>query len=317
METLEQIRDRIFDTIERYDSIVLFGHANPDGDCVGSVMGFKHALSALYPDKRIYGVGTHPSYLPSFIEESDTVDDKTVEESLAVMVDLSDLDRVEDQRIRTAKEIVCFDHHVADKDDYAFPVYRDVDAPSATYILSKVLLERFGRIPTEAAPYLFVGLLTDTGRFQFDCESHTLQMASKLVECGVDYKAIYRDMYKQSSKDLRYRAFIYDHFRFDGLVTYCAVQKSDYSRLGLVQNEASGKVNLLSMLDNHPIWAFFTEQDDGIIRCELRSDGTYNVQEVAKQFGGGGHIPAAGCRIDSFQKVRDVVAALNKASKVG
>ena len=316
MENLESIRDEILRIIERYDTIVIFGHANPDGDCVGSVLGLRHALRELYPEKNIYGVGTHPSYLPTFIEESDEIDDATVEKALAVLVDLSDLGRVEDQRILKAKEIVCFDHHVADKDEYAFPVYRDETAPSATYILAKVLLERFGFIPKKAAPYLFVGLVTDTGRFQYDCAPATLKMAATLVECGVDCKSIYKDLYRQNSLDLRYRAFVYDHFRFDGLVSYCCVSKAEYTKLGLTQNDAGGKVNLLSLLDNHPIWAFFTEQDDGIIRCELRSDGYYNVQEVAKRFGGGGHIPAAGCRIDSFDKVPEVVKALNEAGKV-
>lgn len=316
MDNLEQIRDDIFRTIEGYDSIVIFGHMNPDGDCVGSVMGLKHALEEIYPEKRIYGVGTHPAYLPTFIEESDPVDDKTIAESLAVLVDLSDLARVEDQRITMAKEIVCFDHHVADKDSYPFPVYRDDLAPSATYILAKVLLEKFGRIPVKAAPYLFVGLVTDTGRFQYDCEPHTLEIAQKLIACGIDYKSIYKDLYRQNSLDLRYRAFVYDHFQFDGLVTYCCVSKAEYTKIGLTPNDAGGKVNLLALLDNHPMWAFFTEQEDGVIRCELRSDGFYNVQEVAKQFGGGGHVPAAGCRIESFEKVKDVIRALNNASKV-
>ncbi len=316
MDNREQIRDAIFQAIESHDSIVIFGHMNPDGDCVGSVMGLKHALSELYPEKKIYGVGTHPTYLPTFIEESDTIEDSVISESLAILVDLSDLERVEDKRITLAKEIVCFDHHVADKESYAFLVYRDVEAPSATFILSQVLLEKFGRIPAKAAPYLFVGLVTDTGRFQYDCSPRTLEMASKLISCGVDYKAIYKDLYRQNSLDLRYRAYVYDHFRFDGLVSYCCVPKADYEKLGLTAGEAGGKVNLLALLDNHPIWAFFSEQESGIIRCELRSDGYYNVQEVAKLFGGGGHVPAAGCRIESFDRVPEVIAALNKATRV-
>lgn len=316
MNNRDELLEEIFGKIEKADSIVIFGHVNPDGDCVGSVLGLKHALKELFPDKKVYGVGTHPSYLPSSLEESDVVPDDVVSSSLAVLVDLSDLARVEDQRILTAREIVCFDHHVADKDSYPFPVYRDEQAPSATFILSQLLLERYGRIPHSAASELFLGLVTDTGRFQYDCQAKTLQMAAELVSCGVDYHQIYRELYRQNSKDLHYRAFVYDHFHFEGKVTYCFVSKADWTRLGLTQQEAGGKVNLLSLLDNHPIWAFFTEQEDGIIRCELRSDGTYNVQEVAKAFGGGGHVPAAGCKVESFQKALEVVKALDKARKV-
>ncbi len=122
-ELLQRARE-IFKRIEQYDSVVIFGHASPDGDCVGSVMGSKFALQEYYPDKKIYAVGSHPKYLPSFVEPSDEVDDETIRNSIALLVDLSDFKRVEDQRILTAKEVVCFDHHILDL-DVEFFTYRD------------------------------------------------------------------------------------------------------------------------------------------------------------------------------------------------
>lgn len=313
---MNEIFKLIAEKIKSYDSIVIFGHMNPDGDCVGSVMGLKMALKEIYPNKKVYGLGSHPSYLPSFIEDSDIICDEVISSSLAILVDLSDLNRVEDNRINLAKEIVCFDHHVADKDSYPFIVYRDDLAPSATAILTLFLEEVYNYIPKKAAPYLYLGLVTDTGRFQFQADEKTFACAKSLIAAGVDYKAIYHDLYKQNSLDLKYRSYIYSHYKFDGLVCYCCVSKKEYTALGLKQNEASGKVNLLSLVDDHPIWALFTEQDDGSIRVELRSDGYYNVQKVAIQFNGGGHIPASGCKLTSFDDVEKVIAALNKAEKV-
>ena len=313
---MDEIATKILDELEKAESIVIFGHKSPDGDCVGSVMGMKYALLDYFPDKKVYALGTHPAYLGRDLDPSDEVTDETIASSLALLVDLSDLKRVEDQRISLAKKIVCVDHHIPDQDEYGFLVYREVDAPSATYILAKLLFERYGHICSKAAKYLFLGLVTDTGRFQFDCSSSTLEVASKLIATGIDYKAIYRELYRQNSKDLRYRAFIYSHFQFSGLVSYCCVRKAEYQALELQQNDASGKVNLLSLLDDHPIWAFFTEQDDGTIRVELRSDGRYNMQKVAKQFNGGGHIPASGCIISSFDRVPEVLSALNNAEKL-
>lgn len=310
--TVEEM-NQIFDIIESYDSIVIFGHMNPDGDCVGSVMGLRAQLRQLFPNKKIYGVGTHPKYLPSYLEESDDVSDEIIKNSLAIMVDLSDLERVEDQRIHTAKEIVCFDHHIASKGkDYGFPVYRDTLAPSATYVLTKCLLERYHVINDEAAMYFYLGLVTDTGRFQFDSQPETMEVAALLLSHHVDYKRMYRELYKQTSRDLKYRAFIYNNYAFNGKVTYCVVRKEDYQKLGLTSNEASGKVNLLSMLDNHPMWVTFTQQEDDVIRVEFRSDGTYNVQIVAKQFGGGGHLAASGAKLTTFDDVDKVLEAMNK-----
>ncbi len=315
MSYFDEEREQVFSALEKADSIVIFGHKNPDGDCVGSVLGMKHALNALFPEKKVYAVGTHPAYLP-VTEESDDVSDETIENSLALMVDLSDLDRVEDQRILKAPSIVCIDHHMKQY-DVSFPIVRDEKAPSATFIIAKCLMLRYGKIPTsQCASYLYMGLVTDSGRFQYDAEPETLEVAGKLVSYGVDYKSMYNALYRQSSLDLKYRSIIYQNFKFDGLVTYCLMDKKTYQELGLTQNEASGKVNLLSMLDDHPIWAFFTEQEDGTIRVELRSNGKYNVQKVATQFSGGGHLAASGCRLETFDRVQEVLDALNKAEQI-
>lgn len=308
--------DQVFSKIEQAESIVIFGHKNPDGDCVGSVMGMKEALNVLFPDKKVYALGTHPSYLPRFIKDSDVVDDETIKNSLALLLDLSDLPRVEDQRISLAKEIVCIDHHVK-QEDLPFTVLRDEEAISATAIITRALLIRYGKIPSKlCASYLYMGLVTDSGRFQFDTSVETLDVAKELIKTGIDYKGIYNDLYRQNSIELKYRSIIYSNFKFSGKVTYCCITKDIYKSLGLSQNEAGGKVNLLSLLDDHPMWATFTQQEDDTIRCELRSNGHYNVQKVAVKFGGGGHIPASGCTLYSFDQVEAVLAELNRAEEI-
>lgn len=312
MSYFDRELDIVFSALEEADSIVIFGHKNPDGDCVGSVLGMKSALKEMFPNKKVYALGTHPSYLPK-VEESDVIEDSVIEESLALMVDLSDLDRVEDQRIRLAKKIVCIDHHVAQVEP-DFPVLRDENAPSATFVIAKALNIRYGKIPSsKCATYLYMGLVTDSGRFQYDAEPETLKVAADLISYGVDYKSMYTQLYRQSSVILRYCSLIYQNFKFDGLVTYVCVTKEMYESFGLAQNEASGKVNLLANLDGHPIWAFFTEQQDSTIRVELRSTGQYNVQKVAVLFGGGGHVAASGCTLKSFDDVKNVIVALNQA----
>ena len=313
--SIADARTIVFKAIADADSIVVFGHKNPDGDCLGSVLGLKRAILHFYPGKKVYADISHPSYLPQDLDPSDTVSDETIQNSLAVMIDLSELDRVEDQRIRIAKNVVAIDHHIASH-PADFPVLRDASAASATVVLTESLLALFHEIPKECANYLFLGLITDSGRFQFDSRPETLRIGAQLVEAGADYLHLYRDLYQQTSIDLKYRSYVYQNFAFEGSVTYCCVSKAAYTGLGMDQNSASGKVNLISMLDNHPIWAFFVEQDDGGIRVELRSDGTYDVHLAAMAFGGGGHLAASGCRIASFDQVKDVLKTLNELPKI-
>lgn len=306
--------EAVFTEIEKADSIVIFGHVNPDGDCIGSVLGLRNALRVLFPNKKVYGVGSHPSFV-NFVEQSDFVDDETIKNSLCVMVDLSGMNRVEDQRILLTDHIVCIDHHEK-SEPFDHPIVRDTEAPSATYVITKCLWERYHTIPKEAATLLFLGLITDSGRFQFYSDSETFKVASLLVEHGADYSFVYNNLYIQSAKNLRFRSFVYSHFQFDGIVSYFIVRKEDYLSLGLNEQEAGSQVNLVSLLDNKPIWAEFCELENGKIRVELRSNGKYNVQKVAVKFNGGGHIPASGCQLDDLSKVKDVLSALNLAERV-
>lgn len=315
MKDEKKVIDEIFDKIEAYDSVVIFGHRNPDGDCVGSVRGLKYQLLHEFPKKKVLCVGSVPEYLGTWIAPSDEVNDEVLSSSLAVMVDVSDLDRLEDGRIEMAKEIVCIDHHVKKPEGYPFLNYREEEAPSATFILAKYMIERYHGLTKEAASYLYLGLVTDSGRFQYDANPETLQVAAKIIGYGVNYKDMYNDLYRQNSTELKYRAYIYNNYDFFGKVAYCKVPKDAYQKLGMNSSEAGGKVNLLSLLDNHPIWVLFLEQEDGIVRVEFRGDGHYNVQKAAVMFGGGGHFSASGARIEGFAKVEEILKALNELPK--
>ncbi len=315
MSYYEKECDSVFSAIEHSDSIVLYGHMNPDGDCVGSVLGLKYALQEIFPDKKIFGVGSRPSNL-YFIEDSDEVSLDVITSSLAVMVDLSDVERVEDSRIKKAKAIVAIDHHEK-SEEFPFPVLRDTLAPSATFVIAKALLQRYHYLPKKACYYLFLGLVTDSGRFQYDSSEETFEIAKNLAHYGqFDYRDLYQKLYRQKSNDLRFRSFVYANFKFQDKVTYVIVRKEDYLSLGLNEQEAGCQVNLLANLDEHPMWVMFTELEKGGVRVELRSNGKYNVQKVAVLFNGGGHIPASGCLLDSLDDAYKVVLAMNQAEGV-
>ena len=88
--------------IEQYDSIVLFGHAFPDGDCYGSQIGLREALRLNYPDKKVYAVGSGLRRFFRFIAPMDEIDDEVIKNSLAILLDGNDLSRM---AIETSKPI--------------------------------------------------------------------------------------------------------------------------------------------------------------------------------------------------------------------
>jgi len=315
MEYRKEDIARVFDEVEKADSIVLFGHVNPDGDCLGSVYGMKRALKEFFPQKKVYAVGSHPKYLEELLDPSDILDEETYKKSLGFIVDVSDGARIEDKNYVLCKKLVCVDHHIANG-TYSYPVFRDADAPSATLALARCLLLRYGRIPACSADLFYLGLVTDTDRFRCDSEPGTLEIAKKLIEVGADYRKLYAVLYRQDSASLRFRSYVYDHLKTSGKVTYVKVPRDAYAPLGIEENDASNRVDLISLLDGRPIWAQFTEQEDGSIRVELRSDGHYNVQITALAFGGGGHLAASGCKLRSLEDSEKVVEALNELPEV-
>lgn len=306
------IDKQLINKIEENESIIICGHLNPDGDSISSSFGLRNFLRLKYPNKKIYSTSTSPKYIKPLVEESDVIDESIIAKSLIIIVDVSDLDRVEDQRLITNNNIICFDHHILSKENNILTL-RDTSFISCTLLLSDFILNNYHEIDEKTANYFYIGLVTDSGRFQFNSTSKTFDLASKLVSSGAQPKKIYSQLYKQSSEELRWKSYVYSHFNFEGDVTYLTFSLKDNEKL-LFDNEIiSGSVNLLSSIDDHHIWAMFLQQEDGLIRVELRSSNR-NVQEVALKFNGGGHLLASGCKLDSFDKVKKVLEELNKAS---
>ena len=104
--------EKIIAKIEQYDSIVIFGHLNPDGDCYGSQIALRNILRNHYPDKQIYCVGSGLKKFIDIIGQMDVVSNETIANSLAILVDANDLGRAEDKRVRTAKDFAKIDHHI-------------------------------------------------------------------------------------------------------------------------------------------------------------------------------------------------------------
>lgn len=306
-----EILNQIFAKIEAADSIVIFGHVNPDGDCVGSVFGLKKELQFLYPKKKVYGVGSRPSSLPRFLEPADEVSEETIKNSLAILVDLNITLRVEDKRFALAKDFVCFDHHIHGE-DLGFLVYYDDKAPSATFVITKALQAKGFEVSKEAAMYFYMGLITDTNNFQFDSNPATLKMAAFYISLGVDYRAMNNELYRQDINELKFRSRLYQKMQFAGKVTYAIIRKEDYEPYGVKAPEVGMKADLLALVDDHPMWVLFSENSNGSVRVEFRSNGSYNVQKVAVMFGGGGHFSASGCPQKDFSRVEEILEAMNK-----
>lgn len=304
----------IFKKIEKYQIITIFGHVAPDGDCYGSQTGLMTFLKEVFPKKQIYILGSGFKKAIPIFDEMDVVDDETIASSLAIVVDVSDLERIEDQRVMMAKEIVKFDHHIgSDSPSFAKIQVSKTSACSACQMVGEFILDNQYRISKDVGERLFLGMVTDSGRFLYLSSSdNTFLVLNEIMKAKIDFQKIFDTLYESDDISTKAKGYIMYNFKASQHgVAYIVLNKETLKDLNIDYNYASTMVNCLSGMKGYPIWVSFAENEDGVTRVELRSK-KYNVQEVAIQFGGGGHQKASGCRLEDINDYEKVVDALDK-----
>lgn len=304
--------------IEKYDSIVIFGHPYPDGDCYGSQIGLRDALRLNYPKKQVYAVGSGIHRFFKLISPMDNINDDVIKQSLAILVDGNDFERMEDQRVSTAQAWIKIDHHMDNFKYTQGPSVLNTEANSTCELVVQMIKECDWKVNPTICNALFLGILTDTGRFQF-VEDFPLcfQEAAWLCENGADPEAINAILNVTNEAALRFKGYVFSHYKKtrNGVI-YVTFTKEKLHELRTSANKAGSMVNLLSNVKGYPIWAFFCENDDGTAHSEFRSNGP-GVQPVAAKHGGGGHYHAAGVTTPDLSKetLKSLLKDLDKSIK--
>ena len=312
--------EAIISKIEQYDSIVIFGHLNPDGDCYGSQIALRNILKAKYPNKSVYAVGSGLKKFFDILGEMDIVSDEIIASSLAIVLDSNDLGRLEDQRVHKALDFAKIDHHIDTFTFHEGPEVIDDTATSTCELIYLFAKENNLEIDLISASALYLGMMTDTGRFQFANNFVKMfDIVTNLCKLGVDPVLLNKTNNLVPEKTLSIKAFIYTHsvIRNDGII-YALATKKERDELGVTSAQICGNTSLLSYVVDHPIWFVASETDNGGMQVEIRSS-TFNVQEIAVHFGGGGHTYAAGFTAKHFgeELLNELLDLCSKTIKKG
>lgn len=103
---------KLFQLIEKAETITIFSHIFPDGDAIGSLVGLKETIKASFPNKSVFALGTNVDEFVPLVGKLDVVSDEVIASSFAIIVDVANKDRVEDQRYLLAKSTFLIDHHL-------------------------------------------------------------------------------------------------------------------------------------------------------------------------------------------------------------
>lgn len=281
--------------------VLVVAHEYPDGDAVGSMLGITLMLEnagknvhcswpapAGTPGRYRFLPGWHLFIMPSEIHDVD----------LVIAVDCSNVERLEGLKscLSGNTRIINIDHH---PDNTLFGNVNMVnpEASSAAEILylcaSKLGLD----LDREAALCLYVGILTDTGRFQFSNTSDTtFRVASEIVSMGVNPNFVFQNVYQGDSLQyLRLCGHVLSNSVFDedlGMI-YASVTQDEMKSHGVKMDEMQDLVDYLRTLEGHRIAVLFKELEGGEIRVSMRSKNEIDVGNLARRLEGGGHAAAA------------------------
>jgi bifunctional oligoribonuclease and PAP phosphatase NrnA len=302
--------DQVVEELRANDRFLLTTHEGPDGDALGSLLAMHHVLRQLGKDSvmflaaKEFPLAIEYRFLP--LEEVFHEPPVDVVDRALVFLDCGNIDRMPVAFLqRDEAHILNIDHH---HDNTLFGTVNLVDtAASCTAEIVFEIAKRLGaEITPEIAMALYVGLVTDTGKFMYEntgVAAH--RMAAELIEAGVDVADTYRRLYERVPPEkLRLIGRALEKIeRFEDnrlAVTY--IGEEDYAETGGGEVLTEGIIDFVRGLEGTRVAAMIRDKTDGgrsSRKVSLRStDGTVDVSEIARRQGGGGHRRAAGFGTD-------------------
>ena len=296
---------KILEKIKEYDRILIFRHMRLDGDCVGATKGLQRILKLSFPNKEIQIADYQRSDFLAFLgEDCPEIREEDYQDALGIVLDTATGERVSNQKFRLCKELVKIDHHIP-VDDYADYIWVE-EARSSCCEMVAYFYQTFReelKIDTEAATYLYTGMVTDSGRFQFrSVDGDTMRLAGMLLDQGIDTDTLYANLYLRDFQELKFKAQVYQDMQITtNGVAYIYVTKEMKEQYGLTNESASAVVSYLENIRGCLCWIAFIETDENI-RVRLRSRFA-PINTVAEHYRGGGHACASGATVYNQEEV--------------
>ncbi len=305
-------KEKILETIQAFDTIIIHRHVRPDPDAYGSQNGLAEIIRSTYPEKKVYVTGEEDPSL-RFLATLDEVPDQAFENALVIVCDTANQERICDQRYGKGKKLIKIDHH-PNHDPYGDITWVDTDASSTSEMIYELYLagkDKFSLVfNQEAARLIFAGIVGDTGRFLYpSATTKTFQYASELVKYDFDRTALFDQLYNTKHSIAHLKGYILQNFTVstNGL-SAMNITKDILNKFGLTSSETSNIVSVLGDIEGIIAWVLFIEEED-CIRVRLRSKGPI-INTVAEKYNGGGHPLASGATVYSWEEAEAVVRDL-------
>jgi bifunctional oligoribonuclease and PAP phosphatase NrnA len=322
MKSYPKIIDRILEEIKNHRTFCIVGHVRPDGDCVGSQLGLALALKNEGKKVTVWNEDGMPQKL-SFLDPDGLFQKPKRGQKFdcVIATDCASFERLGTVGacVMERKQFINIDHH-ASNTRYGHLNWVSPREPSSGELIFRLLKIAKWPITKQIADCLFTAVSTDTGSFQYPTtRPGTFHVGAELVTRGADLAKICDEVYQSyplsRAKLLKH---VYSNFRLthNDQIAYFWLKKADFTRTGAEADDSEGLIDHIRAIEPVVVACLFEELNPDLTRISLRSKtDDVNVNEIAAEFGGGGHKAAAGARIPGHPLAvqRKVIAAIKLA----
>jgi bifunctional oligoribonuclease and PAP phosphatase NrnA len=322
MKPHPKIIDRIIESIRESRTFCIAGHIRPDGDCVGSQLGLTLALRNEGKKVWCWNEDRIPEKY-DFLDRDGIIQKprRGLKFDCVIAADAASFERLGSvgRCVANRKLLINIDHHQSNT-RYGDLNWVSAREPSTGELIFRLLKTAKWPITKRIADSLFTAVSTDTGSFQYaTTRPGTYHVAGELVRRGADLAKICDEVYQSYPLSrVRLLRHIYSHYHLthDDQIAYVWLKKADFARSGAESDDTEGLIDHIRAIAPVVVACVFEEIEPELTRISLRSKSEkVNVNEIAAQFGGGGHSAAAGARIPGSPLAiqRRVIAAVKKA----
>ncbi|MGA2622828.1 MAG: bifunctional oligoribonuclease/PAP phosphatase NrnA [Bacteroidota bacterium] len=314
--------------IEQQGSFVLTTHVNPDGDGLGSELALAQLLRKLGKKVCIINHSKTPDNYEWLDADTEIVHFSPERDQASILAAevIFILDTNQSERLRTMQQVVLqstakkivIDHHL-EAHPFADHYLIDIDATSTGEIVYNIIKAIDGKFfDRDIARSLYAAIMTDTGSFRYprtDPETH--RIAAHLIECGADPTEIFAHVYEDWPLGrMRLLGEMLDSMKlaYDGKLAYVICTKEMFNRTGTTEVETDDFTTYPMSVRGVLVGILFNELKDGV-KISFRSKGSIPINELAKEFGGNGHLNAAGARLHGVKLDETVTSVVERARK--
>ncbi|MDD4036387.1 MAG: bifunctional oligoribonuclease/PAP phosphatase NrnA [Bacilli bacterium] len=307
---------KIYRQIKKYNDIVIARHIGPDPDCIASQIALRDIIKNTFPNKKVYAVGVGASKFYHF-GRLNKISDDIPEKALLIVVDTPDKGRVDGVDVEKFAYRIKIDHHPF-IEKFCDLEFIDDTASSACQVILEFCFKTPLKITKEAAEILFMGLVSDTNRFMYYYTTNkTFNIVGKLMEkFNLDLDSLYHRLYERPLSEVRLQGYIgMNMIVTENKLGYIKLTNDIIKEFGVDSASAGNMINNFNNIKEVIAWVTFSEDiRQKLIRVAIRSRGPI-INELAKEYGGGGHAFASGIKLKTWDEVDAFIVDLDKHCK--